>query len=215
MKKVLVLATLMVFLVAGSASALNISPGDKVTLGTYNNNVPIVNAGGGEFFISTDKGVNFITFCLELTEYLTPGTPYTVQTVAPFATKGSVGGQDPISGATAWLYYMFATGKLASDYGYVKGNVTKGEDALQLAFWKLEGEYTGSLIDGSTDYSYFYNLALGNAWADNDLHGVAVVNPVDGSTDKQSFLILTPEPLTLLLLGLGLIGVAGLRRKEE
>jgi hypothetical protein len=105
---------------------------------------------------------------------------------------------------------MFFTGKLASDYGYVKGDAYKGEDALQLAIWKLEDEYTGDL--GA--YSYFYDLALANGWADNDLHGVAVINPIEGSTQKQSILVLTPEPLTLLLMGLGLVGLAGLRRKE-
>jgi hypothetical protein len=215
MKKFLsfLLFAAMIVSLPSSAAALNISPGDKITLGAYNGSIPLAGTGGGEFSMSTDKGVNFISFCLEIGETLVPGQAYVIQTVAPYATGGSggaIGGQDALSGKTAWLYYMFVTGKLASDFGYVKSNEYKGEDSLQLAIWKLEGEYDGDL--GA--YSYFYDLALANGWADTDLHGVAVINPIEGSTQKQSILVLTPEPLTLLLLGAGLMCLAGLRRKE-
>jgi len=218
MKKFLsfLLFAAMIVSLPSSAVALNISPGDTITLGLPYNDVPLANRGGGEFSMSTNKGVNFISFCLEIGETINPGQPYVIQTIVPYATGGAggaSGGQDSISGKTAWLYYMFFTGQLASQYGYVKSDAAKGEDALQLAFWKLEGEYTGEL--GS--YSYFYDLVNtgGNGWNDNDLHGVAVINPIDGNNNQaQSILVLTPEPLTLLLMGLGLVGLAGLRRKE-
>jgi hypothetical protein len=51
-----------------------------------------------------------------------------------------------------------------------------------------------------------------------DMTGYFVaVSPVDGQSfgkEKQDFIFRTPEPGTLLLMGLGLIGLAGLRRKE-
>ena len=51
-----------------------------------------------------------------------------------------------------------------------------------------------------------------------DMTGYFVaVSPVEGTyygQPKQDFIFKTPEPGTLLLMGLGLIGLAGLRRKE-
>jgi hypothetical protein len=166
----------------------------------------------------------FQSFCLERDEYITSGGTYDA-VLNTAAVNGGVGGPepDPISKGTAYLYYQFATGNLIP-YNY-SGTVDQRKasaDLLQKAIWYLEDE--GGSSNSFVDAAILAVAGIGGTLADakadsNGAYGVKVLNLYaaghagDPRYLKQDQLIVTPEPFTMLLLGLGLIGVAVIKRK--
>jgi hypothetical protein len=170
---------------------------------------------GGEFTLTASGSLTgtFQTFCIELGEYLSANATYNY-VINSAAVQGGVGGPhpDPISKGTAYLFYNFAKGTLA---GYDYAGTTKTQD-LQNAIWYLEEEIgdPGTNEFLTAVYGLYGNLAGARADA-NGLFGVAALNlSRDGDPNAQDVLVVTPEPLTMILFGLGLIGLAALTRKE-
>jgi len=86
------LTVILLLLFAGSAFSLPLVDlvGEKATVtdGVFGNNGS--GTGGGEFNINAG-GVDYISFCLEMTEHISYGGVYDILSVADYASQGGGG----------------------------------------------------------------------------------------------------------------------------
>jgi hypothetical protein len=89
---------------------------------------------------------------------------------------------------------------------------------IQLAIWMWQDQISDDagnsfFTDASTLVASNRTIMALNLWT-ADVSGPYYDNQTAFEAKAQTLLIATPEPMTLILFGLGLIGLAGLRRKE-
>ncbi len=167
----------------------------------------------------------FQSFCLERNEYIYANQIHDA-TMSLYAGNGGQGGatgnKDYISIGTAWLYSNFVKGTLAG-YNYIDNPSTSDNERqasaalLQNTFWWLEEEsHTngGTNIFGSAVLSKFGSMANARANS-NGAFGIKVLNLTQNGALRQDVLVATPIPAPVLLLGAGLAGLVGLRKRAK
>lgn len=189
-------------------------------------NDPNATATGGVFiFNDLTQGFSFGTFCIERDEPMNIGSIYYVSGISTQAVEGGIAGgsPDPLSSESAYLFDQWWNGTLSGYTGSGYGDATS-QAGLQGALWILENEGLPTYISSNATYLAaalgFRDLA--NSQADGSLYGVVVLNLlnttlVDGvyiPTTYAQDVLFTPEPATILLLGLGLTAVGLVARKR-
>jgi len=205
----------LIFFMTGSAWALPIDAGDTVKL----------SVGGDAMYTMTNVNTNddwdkYYTFCLESDIRFWADTKYRVESVEDYAKSGGIDNQGPynddpnwvsgdnkdyISDQTKWLFATYLTNP----------NAYNAWD-VQQAIWWLEDEARGV----ESYWTPFFNLANGDysvtGW---DIKAINLVyDGIHGTYDIQSQLVGSynpvPEPATMILFGIGLLGIAGMGRKK-
>jgi len=222
------LVVLPLIFVASTAHA------DIVRVGDFVKFTDRAGSPGGEFGLTvsgTPGGSaidSFVTFCLQKTEFIDFTSTFIVGSINPYTLtdpddKGGVGGQDPISAKTAWLYKQFRSSGYGALGALGYNGTASSANALQNAFWFFEDELTNAekaSLAGNSLFNSFVAAAdgsgatrIGNVSALN-LYKYDARKPGSIGGEAQDQLTIVPEPSSLTLLGTGVLALFVHRRRQ-
>ena len=167
--------------------------------------------GGGEFTVTDANNGAFLlrTFCMETNEHVNDSHTFIVGGISDSATLGGSGGPnpDPLDPLTAYLFWEFTQGTLTDIDGNLYTGTKTDQVDLQRAIWYFEEENGG-------ENNRFAEKADSVGWT--DIGSVRVINleTLNGANAQDQLVVAMPEPATMLLSSLGLLGMGFyLRRK--
>jgi len=222
MKKILFLL-LVAFFVSGvsQAVAYDYTYGVSVNDTVYWDGMH-AGSGGVFGFSNADGSYKWSTFCVEIGQHLVNST--TPMRVTAIADSNSSGTVTRLNNQVAWLYSSFSNNTLAG-YDYT-GGTTQAD--LQNAIW-----YSLGIIEDLDIYDGRWNnytpTALVNTWLDLAKKATrghdawinnGLVQILQLGTYQDVLIMGTagtnpvPEPTTMALLGIGLIGLVAVGRKK-
>ncbi len=168
------------------------------------------NAQGGiqvtPYYLSVNGGADIAAVCVDFDQHVTVGESWTgsIVNMAGDLSNTRLGASGFATyREEAWLYSQFLAGAAPA-----------GD--INFAIWALTEPLVKTTDGWTAGAQNWLNLATTTDLANFSTVNFNIITPRDlSATGPQEYVVATPEPASLFLLGSGLLGVGGLVRKKR